>query len=67
MVQHCTEHFLGNEWLGTFCNKKKNGELYWESASWWLIMKKIYAIFWINFFPEKVTWSGLPSGRLAVG
>ena len=23
----------GNEWRGEFCNKKKNGELYWESAS----------------------------------
>ncbi|MDR4505217.1 MAG: PAS domain S-box protein [Candidatus Scalindua sp.] len=23
----------GNEWHGKFCNKKKNGELYWESAS----------------------------------
>ena len=23
----------GNEWTGEFCNKKKNGELYWESAS----------------------------------
>ncbi len=23
----------GNEWNGEFCNKKKNGELYWESAS----------------------------------
>ncbi len=23
----------GNEWHGEFCNKKKNGELYWESAS----------------------------------
>jgi PAS domain S-box-containing protein len=22
----------GNEWIGEFCNKKKNGELYWESA-----------------------------------
>jgi len=22
----------GNEWTGEFCNKKKNGELYWESA-----------------------------------
>ncbi len=22
----------GNEWEGEFCNKKKNGELYWESA-----------------------------------
>jgi PAS domain S-box-containing protein len=23
----------GNNWKGEFCNKKKNGELYWESAS----------------------------------
>lgn len=23
----------GKEWKGEFCNKKKNGELYWESAS----------------------------------
>ena len=23
----------GNEWRGEFCNRKKNGELYWESAS----------------------------------
>ena len=23
----------GKEWNGEFCNKKKNGELYWESAS----------------------------------
>ena len=23
----------GNEWKGEFCNKKKNGEFYWESAS----------------------------------
>ena len=23
----------GNEWSGEFCNKKKSGELYWESAS----------------------------------
>ncbi len=23
----------GGEWRGEFCNKKKNGELYWESAS----------------------------------
>jgi PAS domain S-box-containing protein len=23
----------GKVWRGTFCNKKKNGELYWESAS----------------------------------
>ena len=23
----------GREWHGEFCNKKKNGELYWESAS----------------------------------
>jgi PAS domain S-box-containing protein len=23
----------GNEWHGEFCNKKKSGELYWESAS----------------------------------
>lgn len=23
----------GNEWHGEFCNRKKNGELYWESAS----------------------------------
>ncbi|HEX9652213.1 MAG TPA: PAS domain S-box protein, partial [bacterium] len=23
----------GNEWRGEFCNKKKNGELYWEFAS----------------------------------
>ncbi|NLX50621.1 MAG: PAS domain S-box protein [Deltaproteobacteria bacterium] len=23
----------GQEWFGTFCNRKKNGELYWESAS----------------------------------
>jgi len=23
----------GGEWQGEFCNKKKNGELYWESAS----------------------------------
>ncbi len=23
----------GNEWRGEFCNKKKNGELYWELAS----------------------------------
>lgn len=23
----------GNEWRGEICNKKKNGELYWESAS----------------------------------
>ncbi len=23
----------GNEWKGEFCNKKKNGKLYWESAS----------------------------------
>ena len=23
----------GKEWRGEFCNKKKNGELYWESAS----------------------------------
>ncbi len=23
----------GREWFGTFCNRKKNGELYWESAS----------------------------------
>ena len=23
----------GNEWKGEFCNRKKNGELYWESAS----------------------------------
>jgi PAS domain S-box-containing protein len=23
----------GQEWQGEFCNKKKNGELYWESAS----------------------------------
>jgi PAS domain S-box-containing protein len=23
----------GNEWRGEFCNKKKSGELYWESAS----------------------------------
>ncbi len=23
----------GREWNGEFCNKKKNGELYWESAS----------------------------------
>jgi PAS domain S-box-containing protein len=23
----------GNEWHGEFCNKKKNGELYWEYAS----------------------------------
>jgi PAS domain S-box-containing protein len=23
----------GNEWRGEFCNKKKNGEIYWESAS----------------------------------
>ena len=23
----------GNEWRGEFCNKKKNGELYWEAAS----------------------------------
>jgi len=22
----------GNEWAGTFCNKKKNGDLYWEDA-----------------------------------
>ncbi|HJW87544.1 MAG TPA: PAS domain S-box protein [Candidatus Brocadiaceae bacterium] len=22
----------GNEWRGEFCNKKKNGELYWETA-----------------------------------
>ncbi len=24
---------VGSEWRGEFCNKKKNGELYWESAS----------------------------------
>ena len=24
---------LGNEWCGEFCNKKKDGGLYWESAS----------------------------------
>jgi PAS domain S-box-containing protein len=23
----------GNEWKGEFCNRKKNGELFWESAS----------------------------------
>lgn len=23
----------GQEWFGTFCNRKKNGELYWERAS----------------------------------
>lgn len=23
----------GNEWKGEYCNRKKNGELYWESAS----------------------------------
>ena len=23
----------GNEWKGEFCNRKKNGKLYWESAS----------------------------------
>ena len=23
----------GNEWKGEFCNRRKNGELYWESAS----------------------------------
>lgn len=23
----------GNEWKGEFCNKKKNGELYWEAVS----------------------------------
>ena len=23
----------GKEWMGQFCNSKKNGELYWESAS----------------------------------
>lgn len=23
----------GNEWKGEFCNRKKNGELYWESVS----------------------------------
>lgn len=23
----------GNDWRGEFCNKKKNGELYWESVS----------------------------------
>ena len=23
----------GNEWRGEFCNRKKNGELYWESVS----------------------------------
>ncbi len=23
----------GNEWRGEFCNRKKNGDLYWESAS----------------------------------
>lgn len=23
----------GNEWRGEFCNRKKNGELYWEAAS----------------------------------
>ena len=23
----------GQQWFGTFCNRKKNGELYWESAS----------------------------------
>ncbi|NTU74141.1 PAS domain S-box protein [Candidatus Roizmanbacteria bacterium] len=23
----------GNEWIGEFCNKKKNGELYWESVT----------------------------------
>jgi len=23
----------GNEWSGEFCNRKKNGELYWEKAS----------------------------------
>ncbi len=23
----------GREWRGELCNKKKNGELYWESAS----------------------------------
>lgn len=23
----------GREWFGTFCNRKKNGELYWERAS----------------------------------
>ncbi len=27
----------GREWYGEFCNKKKNGELYWESASIWPI------------------------------
>ncbi|NTW50764.1 MAG: PAS domain S-box protein, partial [Chlorobiales bacterium] len=23
----------GNQWVGEFCNKKKNGELYWESVT----------------------------------
>ena len=23
----------GNDWHGEFCNKKKNGDIYWESAS----------------------------------
>jgi len=25
--------FSGQNWYGTFCNRKKNGELYWERAS----------------------------------
>lgn len=24
---------MGEEWVGTFCNRKKNGDFYWEAAS----------------------------------
>ena len=34
IYQHLWETIMaGSQWQGEFCNRKKNGELYWESAS----------------------------------
>ncbi|MDD2923426.1 MAG: diguanylate cyclase, partial [Anaerolineales bacterium] len=45
----------GNEWRGEFCNRKKNGDLYWESASISPIMDENGAITHYVAIKEDIT------------
>ncbi len=54
----------GGEWHGEFCNKKKNGELYWESASISPIINERGAITHIVAVKEDITKSKRIEARL---
>lgn len=53
----------GGEWRGRFCNRKKNGELYWESASILPIKTSRGVIIHFIKIAEEITRTAVAKGR----